>query len=81
MCIQNNLNYQFHFLLGNLYNDTHKILQLTSDIWTPQYFYFCVSYGQFGLSSTVMILGPNQYYCFIDNTMLECIPFLMCLSY
>lgn len=77
MCIQSNLTCQLHSLLVNLYNDTRKILQLTSGILIPQCFYFSVSYGQFGLFSTIMILNPDQYYFFIDNALFEYILFLL----
>lgn len=68
---------KLHSLLVNLYNDTLKILQLTSGILIPQCFYFSVSYDWFGLFSTIMILDPDQYYFFIDNALFEYILFLL----
>lgn len=64
MYIQSNLNCQLLSLLVDLSKNTRKILWLASGIWMPHFFYFIISYDQFGLSSTVMILGPNQYYFF-----------------
>lgn len=68
---------KLHSLLVNLYNDTLKILQLTSGILIPQCFYFSVSYDWFGLFSTITILDPDQYYFFIDNALFEYILFLL----
>lgn len=83
MCIQSNLNYQLHSLLAIwMINSILCIMtHIKSYRWLLEYELLSVSCGQFGVYSTIMILGPNQYYLFIDNIMLECIPFVVYLSY
>lgn len=65
-----------NFILYQLaYIMTHINLIVDFWYWTHQCYCFSVSGGQFGLYSTIMILGPTQYYFFIDNTLLDYIPF------